>query len=269
MTRGELFTHAIAALAGYSGEARLDAQRLIEHVLQIRAVDLFAYGSIDITPEEQARLFELLERRICGEPVAYLCEEAWFYGRRFFVDARVLVPRPETELLIDLALRHLRSRDALAHVADIGTGSGAIAVTLALEYSNATVLAVDRSDAALAVARANAAAHDLGERIIFRQSDLLEDIVDTAPFDVIAANLPYLRSDEIPGRPDPIAFEPRIALDGGNDGIALYRRLFADLESRLSPKALVLLEAAPPTMPALAAPALIPGRVRRDDGFFS
>ena len=257
MTCAELLAWGSRELARFSPEPRLDATRLLEHVLHATLAQILAYDTESVSEEAEARFSMLLKRRIAGEPIAYLCGEAWFYGRRFEVDARVLVPRPETELLIEIVLDALRVRSQAVRprIADVGTGSGAIAITLALECAQAEVVAVDYSSEALEMMRRNCLTYGLAHRIDVRQSDLLDALVGNSPFDIVAANLPYLRSDELPVFPDPTAFEPRLALDGGDDGIALYRRMFRRLAEVLAPGALVVLEAAPPTMAELAASA--------------
>jgi release factor glutamine methyltransferase len=252
-TRAELFAQSFAVLRATSNEARLDATRIIEYVLDVGSAKLIAFGERKVSDESVERVQALVERRRQGEPIAYLCGEAWFYGRPFFVDPRVLVPRPETELLIELALHHLRThgRPTSPQIVDIGTGSGAIAVTLAVELPQAAVLGIDVSQDALTVANSNCRRHKLEARLSFTHSDLLRNVHAGERFDLIAANLPYLRSDEVPARPDPLGFEPVLALDGGADGLDCYRKLFAELPARCNPGAVVLLEAAPPTMPLL------------------
>jgi release factor glutamine methyltransferase len=250
----ELFAESVAALRDSSDSARLDAARIFEHILGIRAAELPLREALTLPKVGVARVQGLIQRRSLGEPIAYLCGEAWFFGRRFIVDERVLVPRPETELLIEFALTHLRSRtwENPPRVADVGTGSGAIAVTLAVESPGAQLTAIDCSPDALRVAAANRDLHGVGERMRCLRSDLFSGWVSGLRFDLVAANLPYLRDDELPSRPNPLGFEPRLALVGGPDGLRCYRRLLRMLPARLEPGALVLLEAAPPTMARLA-----------------
>lgn len=241
-------------MRGSSVEARLDAARIFEHVFGIRAAELPLREDLVLSEVGVAHVQHLITRRSLGEPVAYLCGEVGFYGRRFIVDERVLVPRPETELLVELALAHLRSKEweSPPRVADLGTGSGAIAVTLAVEPPGAVVTAIDCSPDALRVASANRDLHGAGERMLCTRSDLFTGLLPGLRFDLVAANLPYLREDELPSRPNPLGFEPRLALVGGPDGLRCYRRLLGMLPGRLEPGALVLLEAAPPTMSRLA-----------------
>ncbi|MCS6889938.1 MAG: peptide chain release factor N(5)-glutamine methyltransferase, partial [Chloroflexus sp.] len=168
-----------------------------------------------------------------------------FHGLEFAVDARMLVPRPETELLVDLALDFLNTENAEnteKKVLDVGTGSGCIAVTIAVKHPAASVTATDISEDALAVARANAARHGVAQRIAFFRSDLLSSFrLLPASFDLITANLPYIASDELCALPV-AKHEPRLALDGGPDGLLWIRRLLVDAPRALKPGGLLLLE---------------------------
>ncbi|HEY9084527.1 MAG TPA: peptide chain release factor N(5)-glutamine methyltransferase [Candidatus Tyrphobacter sp.] len=214
---------------------------------------VLAHGDDPLTPEQRIRYDALLARREKGVPLAYLIGTAWFYGREFAVDESVLVPRPETELLVEEAIRHLRSRTHCVWL-DVGTGSGAIACTLAAELPNATVYATERSAGALAVAKRNADSllcHPERQRARFELADLLPRD-EGLRFDCVIANLPYIPTADLPQAPDPVSFEPREALDGGLDGLREYRRLLLALPPRLNAGAIVLLEAAPPTISALA-----------------
>lgn len=191
----------------------------------------------------------LIERRVRYEPLAYLIGRREFYGRDFLVDPRVLVPRPETELLVVGALtaidRFAAVRGTLPRVVDVGTGSGIIAVTLAAERPALTVDAIDVSADALDVARQNAAAHGVADRIRFHHGDLLGPLPVAA--DIVVANLPYVRDDQITGGSHAAAeltYEPRGALSGGPDGLDLFRRFCAQLPGKLAPGGLALLEIA-------------------------
>jgi release factor glutamine methyltransferase len=187
----------------------------------------------------------LLSRAGLGEPLAYLTGARDFHGLGFFVDNRVLVPRPETELLVDFALQFLtaeRAKNAEKRVLDVGTGSGCIAVTIAVKHPAASVTATDVSEDALAVARANAKRHGVAQRISFFRSDLLSAFhLLPSSFDLIAANLPYIASEEL--RDLAVArHEPRLALDGGPDGLLWIRRLLVDAPRALRPGGRLLLE---------------------------
>lgn len=239
-------------------ESKDDERRLRAHVLGKDRAWLVAHDDATLT-EEQSALFEsLIARRATGEPIAYIVGEAWFYGRRFEVNPNVLVPRPETEHLIDDALAYLRGFEEMAArhpvVLDVGTGCGAIACTIAAELPNALVYATERSPTALEVAHRNASAHMNANtpNLCIELADLVPD--DNAlKFDCVIANLPYVPTDDLAPRPDATSFEPREALDGGADGLGEYRRLLEVLPQRLNPRALVLLEAAPPTIAGLRA----------------
>ena len=197
------------------------------------------------------RFGELVERRARGAPLAYVTGEAGFYGRMFGVDERVLVPRPETELAIEWAVRHLRAigREN-GTAADIGTGSGAIAVTLAAELRELSVYASDVSQDALAVARRNAARNDVFQHVTFLHGDLAAPLLPYAPFDCVVANLPYVPSAECAAAPDPVSFEPLLARDGGPDGLS-FTAGSARTAALVAPRGIVLLEAAPANARAL------------------
>jgi release factor glutamine methyltransferase len=165
----------------------------------------------------------------------------------------VLVPRPETEHVVEAALDDLRARRRRnLRVVDVGTGSGAIGVTLACELPELSVIATEISAPALAVARRNARRHAVEERLSFLQGDLLEPLGPNAAIDCIVANLPYVPSADVPAVPNPVAHEPLVAVDGGPDGLDPYRRLLAQLSAVAVPGASVFLEAAPPTIWRLA-----------------
>jgi release factor glutamine methyltransferase len=256
MTAAEALSRARASLRERSASARLDATRLLADVLGRDAAWLHAHGEHELSPEEGARFEAAIARRERGEPVAYITGRAGFYGREFAVTPAVLVPRPESELLVELVLAALRapSRESSeTRILDVGTGSGALAIALALELPAARVSAVDISGGALEVAARNARAHGVEARVAFVPSDLSDGLPPGPRFDAIVANLPYVPSAELAAAPDPTAFEPRLALDGGADGLALYRRLLAHAPELLAPGGILVMEAAPPTAGPLAA----------------
>jgi release factor glutamine methyltransferase len=238
-------------------EAFADAQILLGEILQADRAWLLAHGAEELDPSLNEIFGVLVGERMRGVPVAYLTHKAGFFGREYYVDEHVLVPRPESEHVVEAVLDELRSRLADGardvRVCDIGTGSGALAVTLAAECEGARVVASDISADALRVARKNAADHGLGERIAFVQGDLGEPLVARGPFDCIVANLPYVPSKAVPQQPDPVGYEPLVALDGGPDGLEPYRRLIAQLPSLAAPRASVWFEAAPATIDPLSA----------------
>ncbi|MFW6174511.1 MAG: peptide chain release factor N(5)-glutamine methyltransferase [Chloroflexota bacterium] len=224
----------------------LEAELLLQHATGLTASQMFARLTEEATQEEARALGQLVERRAMREPLAYITRQRDFYGRRFYVDQRVLVPRPETELLVELALAFIRNTSSRSpRVADIGVGSGVLAITLALELPGATIDAVDISPHALEVARHNAERHGVAERVTFHQGDLAEPVAGSE-FDVIVANLPYVLPESYyEGQPE-LRHEPHIALLGGPDGLSLIRRLIQQLPRLLASSAsIALLEADP------------------------
>jgi release factor glutamine methyltransferase len=231
----------------------MDAELLLAHVLGCERSELFARDDESIGDALGLSFEVLVDERARGIPVAYLTGEVWFYGRRLEITRDVLVPRPETEHVVEAALADLRARKAAnLRVADIGTGSGAIAVSLACELPEIRVVGTDLSQPALVLARRNARAHGVEERCTFLCGDLLEPLAGTK-LDCIVANLPYVPTAEIPKPPNPVAFEPALAVDGGADGLVHYRRLLAQIPSVAAANATIFLEAAPPTIEPLAA----------------
>ena len=254
MTIGEALRETGRRLEAVGGTGRLDATLLLEYVLDAPRENFNAASDRILSPHERAGLAGAVERRLAGLPIAYITGEVGFYGRTFSVDERVLVPRPETEHVVEAMLVALRARERTrGSVADIGTGRGAIAITLAAELPDAWVFGTDISHGAIDVARRNAARNNVFQSCTFLHGDLAQPLGRFAPFDGIVANLPYVPTADIPRAPDPVAFEPALALDGGHDGLALYRRLIATLPALLAPHAPVVFEAAPGTIEPLAA----------------
>ncbi|WP_242342097.1 peptide chain release factor N(5)-glutamine methyltransferase [Anaeromyxobacter terrae] len=216
---------------------RLTAEVLLAHALSCDRVRLYLDFDKPLGDRELAVYRDLVRRRGEGEPTAYLVGKKEFYGRPFAVDARVLVPRPETELLVEAALAALPPGGRLL---DLCTGSGAIAVSVALERPDAHVLATDASEDALAVARENAAR--LGAVVELAHGDLWAAVHGDARFEVIVSNPPYVPTGELPGLSREVRREPCIALDGGADGLAILRRIVAGAPARLVPGGTLLLE---------------------------
>lgn len=225
---------AAERLSRLNGEARLEARLLLELVLGQPRTWIYQHLGSELESAQVARLNQLLEARLAGEPLAYLLGKREFYGRDFLVDRRVLIPRPETETLIEHALAFIHNESpSRPRVVDVGTGSGAIAITIAAEVPGARVIAVDQSAGALTVAAENARRHGVADRVKFLQGDLLVGLA--GPFDLILANLPYIPTAEIAKLQPEVRGEPRGALDGGPDGLDLYRRLFAQASDVLAP----------------------------------
>jgi release factor glutamine methyltransferase len=253
MTIAEALRSAGEELEPVGGTGRLDATLLLEQVTGANRDAFIAFGTRLLSEEERLAFRERVERRLRGVPIAYILGNTGFYGRRFAVDERVLVPRPETEHVVEAAIADLRARGrAAGRVADIGTGSGAIAISIAAECPDAWVFGTDISRDAVALARRNAAANNVFQSCTFLHGDLAAPLARFAPFDAIVANLPYIPTADVPCRPDPVSYEPVLALDGGADGLDLYRRLIAQLPEIVAPDATIFFEAAPGTIEPLA-----------------
>ena len=228
-----------AQLAASSSSPRLDAELLLAHVLGWSRARLLAERPAELSAETLARVAALVERRRNLEPIAYILGEREFYGLPLFVDRRVLVPRPETELLVELALTRARQRGGNLRIADIGTGTGAIAIALAMHLPHASVIASDLSPEALAVAAQNLQRHGLGERVKLVQGDLLAALSE--PVDLLVSNPPYTILAEIDEGVR--RHEPHLALDGGGpQGLAIYERLLTAAPQYLAAGASLLLE---------------------------
>jgi release factor glutamine methyltransferase len=246
---------------------RLDAELLLGHVLGVERTGVLAHPDAPVSTGQEATFRELLGRRLRGTPVAYIRGFREFHGLAFAIDERVLIPRPETELLVDLAVARVRAILTGAprppgtppvRVWDVGSGSGAIAVAIAVELRRGRYLdevrltASDISPDALAVVVENAVAHGVADRIEM----VLADLVDASPMlpaDVLVANLPYIPSDVIPTLSTDVRAEPALALDGGLDGLDLIRRLLAGLPRATVPGALALMEVGVDQAGAIAA----------------
>ena len=226
--------------------ARLDAELLLAASLQVNRVYLYTHYDKPLNDEERSAMRARLLRRGQHEPVAYILEKREFYGREFFVDKRVLVPRPETELLVDVVLEWCKkNHHEHVTIVDVGTGSGALAVTLACELQDSKVLAIDVSEDALTVARRNAEKHQCADRIQFLLGDLLQPLEanDFSKADIILSNPPYVATDERSQLPrDVEQFEPQAALFAGNLGLDVITRLLGDAPHYLNPLGLFVME---------------------------
>ena len=223
--------------------ARLDAEVLLAHVLRRDRIYLYTHYDQPLEAHERAQLRALVQRRGRHEPVAYLCGHREFYGRRFSVGPEVLIPRPETELLVETALAWLRQRGGAAKIVDVGTGSGALALTLAAEWPEGQLLACDIEAPALAVAAANAERLGVADRVTFYQGDLLAPVAAQGPFDLVLANLPYIDPATAASLPADVRdYEPARALFAADGGLALIARLCAAAPAQLRPGGLLLCE---------------------------
>jgi release factor glutamine methyltransferase len=214
---------------------------LLGHVLGLPRAQIHAHPDRQLDAAELDIYRELIERRRQHEPVAYIIGHKEFYGLDFYVDRWVLIPRPETELLVEKGLEIGRATSPPLTIADVGTGSGAIAISLAMHLPRAIIYALDASSEALEVAALNCRRHRVERRVHLLQGDLLSPLPE--PVNLIVANLPYVSWAEWEQLPRTItAYEPRSALDGGPDGLDAIRRLLAQARSHLKPQATILLE---------------------------
>jgi release factor glutamine methyltransferase len=214
-----------------SDSPQLDSAILMAHVLGVSKGWLYAHPRRQLTPDEITAFEELVRRRMCQEPVSYLVGFKPFYGLDITVDRRVLIPRPETEILVDRVLGYLQLRlkeGAVVRVADVGAGSGAISVALAVNAPGIVVYATDISEDALAVAAQNVWRYGVGDQVQLIPGNLLDALPE--PVDVIVANLPYVTSADLANLdPQVRDYEPGLALDGGADGLEVFRLFWGTL----------------------------------------
>ena len=264
-TVGRLLTWTTDWLTTKGSEsARLDAEVLLAHVRGCQRILLYTAFDTPVSDAERARFRELVKRRGDGEPVAYLVGNREFFSLPFAVSPAVLVPRPETEGLVVRVIDLCKPLTA-SRIIDVGTGSGAIAVTLAKHLPRARLVATDISPAALAVARENAARHGVAERIEFLECDLLSAPQAAGPWDVIVSNPPYVRDDEFDALPRDVRLhEPKGALVAGPTGVEVVVRLAADAVGSLAAGGWLVVEIGPIVAAAAeralaAVPGLVPG----------
>jgi release factor glutamine methyltransferase len=233
---------------------RLDAELLLGHALGLDRVRLILDSARPLAEAELAAFRALIIRRRKGEPIAYIRGEREFYGRRFVVDRRVLVPRPDTETLVEVALTRTRERALYGRALDLCTGSGCVAITFALERRNWRVTGVDLSGDALAVARENALRLGSVWGLRWLIGDLFATLEEDERFELITANPPYIPAAEIAALDaDVREFEPRLALDGGADGLAVIRRIAEGALERLQSGGILALEVGHDQAPAVEA----------------
>jgi release factor glutamine methyltransferase len=227
-------------------EPRPGAEVLLAHCLDCNRLDLYLRHDQPLTDDELSCYKRLLKRRLAHEPTQYITGHQEFWSLDFLVSPAVLIPRPETELLVEAVLEQVKRRDpggGALRILDVGTGSGILAVVLAKELPQARVIALDQSWPALMVARENARRHGAEQQIAWVLGDLVGPLALKAHFDVIVSNPPYVPTADWEQLPSDIkSFEPRLALDGGPDGLDVIRALVPEMQQLLRPEGLLALE---------------------------
>ena len=240
-----LLSDITTRLVSISDTPALDASVLIAHVLNKSRTWVLAHPGPFLTPEQQDQLNTSLERLESGEPLPYLLGHWDFFGLEFDVTPDVLIPRPETELLVEKAIAWLNRHPAQRSIVDMGTGSGIIAISIAFNIPNSRILATDISPKALQVANQNAVKHSVDGKIEFMECDLLPALsrqpTEHPSIDLLCANLPYIPSNILHSLPV-YGREPTLALDGGADGLSLFRKLMNIAPEWMAPNSLILLE---------------------------
>ncbi len=238
-TIGQALQWAAEQLASTTDRPHTEAERLLAHVLRIERTTLLAHPEWDLKQAETHDYVNLVSQRATGVPLPYLLEETEFYGLTFSVTPDVLIPRPETERLVELSLAWIRGH-RYPRVIDVGTGSGCIAVALAVMVPDLRIYATDISAAALHVARSNARRHNVDAHVTWLQADLLTPL--TSPLDLIVSNPPYVSEREWEMLPTSVRKEPGLALLAGTEGLDVIRRLLAQAARRLSATGCLLIE---------------------------
>ena len=248
-------THRSLEVAGIP-DARLEAEVMVMNVMRMPRQSMFAEQETEVSGQQQETLDSHLKRRFDREPLAYILGQREFYGVSVMVTPAVLIPRPETEGLVEhalfMALMGMESTEL--SIADVGTGSGAIAINLAIHLPAAKIFAVDVADEVLDVAAYNIRAHGVGDRVNLAIGDLLDAVPE--PVDLIVANLPYIPTERLPTLQPEVQKEPALALDGGPDGLDLVRRLLVQAEDKLKDHGIILLELDPEQIPVVQELAL-------------
>ena len=237
----EVITSTTAYFSKHGVESpRLNSEHLIAHALGKKRIELYMEFDRPLFETQLAPLRELVKKRAEGKPLQHLLGTVDFHGYIFTCDGRALVPRPETEQLVEVVAEKLKAESRKLKLLDVGTGSGVIALTLAKKLETAAVDAVDLSEEALSLARENAAKLGLDERVNFFQSDLLSNV--NGAYDLIAANLPYIATDALASLSREVQCDPKLALDGGAAGHEIVARLIIAAKNHLSPGGLLALE---------------------------
>jgi len=219
---------------------RLNAEQLLAHTLRLSRMDLYLEFERNLAENELGPLRDLVKRRGQGEPLQHLLGTVEFCGHTFAIDKRAMVPRPETEELVELLLAEISGQKSEIRILDVGTGSGVIGLSLAVKFPQANVCAIDISEDALSLARENAAQLRLTERVRFQKSDLLENVSER--FDLIVANLPYISMQDRHLLAREVLHDPEVALFGGSSGDELVRELIEQAPAHLEPGGLLALE---------------------------
>ena len=235
-------------------DSRLEAEVLLRHALKYDRAQFYASLNEHISAGQIQHIQDLVDRRIDREPLAYITEQREFYGLDFFVSPNVLIPRQETELLVDAALAFAREHPVgVIAIADIGTGSGAIAIAIGVNLPDSSVFATDCSADALEVANCNRQRHGVADRVSLHRGDLLAPIVQR--IDLIVSNPPYIANHLLPGLPPEVLREPQLALDGGNHGLEVIRRLLEQAPPKLNEGGRLILEISPEQLEQVCAMA--------------
>ena len=239
MTLKQALTSAKRILTANNIEdAPLECELLLGRILKISRSRLYLDPSRELSPKQEETFWQLVKRRLNGEPTAYITKHREFYGLDFYVDTHVLIPRPESETLVEKALNYARTHP-VSTIADIGTGCGAIAISLALHLPQAKIYATDVSASALEVALFNCQKHGVRNRVHLLQGDMLDLLPE--PVDLIAANLPYVRESEL-SHMRSAHFEPLLALNGGSNGLEKIYQLCHQVGAKLRPNGYLILE---------------------------
>jgi len=225
---------------------RLSAELLLSHVLELKRIELYTQFNKQVSQHQLDKLHDLVKRAGLNEPIAYLTGKTEFYSLELEITADCMIPRPETELLVQRAIEYLRTRSGVQYVCDLCTGSGCIAVAIAKNYPDARVIATDISAAALEVAARNVEKHRLNERVRLLCGDLFEPIIkqlDVNQFDLIVCNPPYVSTAEYEKLDKNVKdYEPEFALLAGADGMDVYRKIFEKVDGFLRPGTALMLE---------------------------
>ena len=219
---------------------RLNAEQLLAHTLRLSRMDLYLEFERNLAENELGPLRDLVKRRGQGEPLQHLLGTVEFCGHTFAIDKRAMVPRPETEELVELLLAEISGQKSEIRILDVGTGSGVIGLSLAVKFPQANVCAIDISEDPLSLARENSAQLRLSERVRFQKSDLLENVSER--FDLIVANLPYISMQDRHLLAREVLHDPEVALFGGSSGDELVRELIEQAPAHLEPGGLLALE---------------------------